>query len=120
MVCLVMFFALVAVAAGCSKVDQALESDARGYLCGACTNRFSTPENVFADQCPRCKSGDLLEVLGYVCRHDQHVTLGPRSKGAIECGQCGRPVSSIKLPTAAELQAWGANRQSKSEVSSSP
>jgi len=113
----VVLLACLAIGCGDRAVRRALESDARGYLCGACTNRFQTPQAVIADVCPRCQSNDLLEVLGYTCSRDGHVTLGPRLKGAILCEQCGQPVSTIKLPTQAELTAWGAQPQKAADVS---
>lgn len=115
--------ALAAVAglllAGCgrSDVDRALESDARGYLCGQCTHRFRTEPDVFADACPHCGALDLLEVVGHVCPKDGATTLAPRGKFAVPCRQCGGATSGLRLPSAQDLEAWGARSQSRTDVS---
>jgi hypothetical protein len=105
--------------AGCgqSGIDAALEADARGYLCSACTNRFRTDASVFADRCPRCGTLELLEVVGYVCPADGTMILGPRGKSGVTCFKCGRSTEGIRLPSSGDLDAWGAPRQSRDDVS---
>jgi DNA-directed RNA polymerase subunit RPC12/RpoP len=113
--------ALCVVTSGCGNaVDDALESDARGYLCESCTNRFQTDANVFADVCPRCGSVELLEVVGYVCPADNEATLAPRGKFVPPCRVCGQRTAGLRLPTAKDLEAWGAARQSRAEVARKP
>jgi DNA-directed RNA polymerase subunit RPC12/RpoP len=102
---------------GPGEIDRALESDARGYLCSQCTNRFRTDASVFADACPRCGAIELLEVVGHVCPGDGTTTLAPRGKFAVPCRQCGGATAGLRLPTAQDLETWGANPQSRAEVS---
>src|ERR1044071_7637844 len=99
--------------AGCGKspVDQALVSDARGYLCARCKLRFYTDYSVIADVCPQCKSSDIREVAAFVCSTDRHATLAPRGRGAVLCEKCGKPASSLSLPRETELKAWNAVRK---------
>src|SRR6059036_1091369 len=54
---------------GCKqrRIDQALESDANGYLCQVCKAKFYTDRAVFANVCPSCKSTQLAQVVGFVC-----------------------------------------------------
>lgn len=87
-------------------MENALQSDARGYWCEACTHRFATAADVFADRCPHCQSLQLVEVVGFVCPADQHATLGPRGKFAVPCEQCGGRTAGLQLPTAADLKTW--------------
>lgn len=108
---------LALVGCGRSAVDAALEPEARGYLCSACTNRFRTDAEVFADACPRCGSVELLEVVGLVCPKDGTATLAPRGRFAVPCRQCGGPTSGLRLPTAADLDAWGAPLRTRADVS---
>jgi len=102
---------------GRSAVDRSLESDARGYFCSACKTKFYTEYSVIADVCPQCKSYDILEVIGFVCSADNHVTLAARGNGAPPCEKCGKPSSTAGVPRESQLKAWNAARKSKAEVS---
>lgn len=105
--------------AGCGKseVNQALDSDANGYLCQACKTKFYTERELFADFCPNCQNGDIRQVVGFVCSHDGHVTLAPRGPGFRACEKCGKSTSALSIPREKELQTWGAARKGAAEVS---
>jgi len=109
--------ALIALC-GCGdkQITQALESDANGYLCLACNTKFYTDRKVFPDFCPQCKNPRVTEVLGFVCGTDHHTTLGPRGRNSISCQKCGAATTGLSIPGAKELQAWGAARKEKKEV----
>lgn len=111
-------FAVALLVAACGERGMdALEADARGYLCDTCTNRFRTDASVFADRCPRCGSLELLEVVGYVCPTDDLTILGPRGKSGVICFKCGNGTKGIRLPSAGDLEAWGASYHSRAAVS---
>jgi DNA-directed RNA polymerase subunit RPC12/RpoP len=103
---------------GCHK-DAAIEagdSDANGYLCTKCGEKICTDRKVFAEQCPKCKSVEITEVVAFVCNKDNHMTLLPRRREAAVCEQCNSRITAIKLPREQELRAWGAIKRSKAEV----
>jgi hypothetical protein len=105
--------------AGCGNraVDQALDSDANGYLCLQCKTKFYTDRDLFADVCPECKSGNIQQVVGFVCPADQHVTIATRGPGFHACEQCGKATSGLSIPRESDLKAWGAPKKTKAEVS---
>lgn len=109
---------LVAVFAGCGKnqVDQALDSDANGYVCLKCQAKFYTERTVFPTRCPDCRKPNIEQVLGYVCEADKQVTLGPRGRGALACGKCGKATMALSLPRKSDLKAWGAAKKTEAEV----
>jgi hypothetical protein len=103
---------------GCSKEEnrgELLDSDANGFLCRQCNLKFYTARSIYADICPACKSTDIVQVIGFFCDKDQHVTLTPKAKSAT-CEKCSNPVGQVRLPTAAQLTAWGAVKKSSSDV----
>lgn len=104
--------------AGCAKSasEQAFDSDANGYVCAKCGERFYTERSVAAEFCPKCKAGEIEEVMAFVCPEDQQVILAPRSLQAAPCSVCGKLVKEVKLPQASELKAWGASGQEKDSV----
>jgi DNA-directed RNA polymerase subunit RPC12/RpoP len=108
--------------AGCGRnpAREATESDANGYLCAQCQTRFRTDARVFAEFCPGCKSTDLLPVVGYVCGQDQTVVLVAKGAGGAVCTRCNRVLTSVKLPQAKELEAWGATRKERKDVCAAP
>lgn len=110
---------LPALLSGCGKseINQALDSDANGYLCQACKAKFYTERELFADFCPTCKNGDIRQTVGFVCSNDGHMTLAPRGPGFLACEQCGKSTSALRIPREKELQAWGAAKKSAAEVS---
>lgn len=107
---------LAVICAGCGKSDEAaIESNANGYICSACSTKFYTSRDVFAEQCPQCKSADLKAVVAFVCPKG-HSTLIARGPQSAACGQCGEKAVAQKVPHAAELQAWGATQKNKADV----
>ena len=113
---------LLLLAAGCTKnqTGEAFESNANGYACLKCNERFYTDRSVAAEVCPKCKSPELAEVMGFVCTEDGAVTLVPRGLDLVPCTKCGKPVRELKLPQESELKAWGASRQEKAMVMLKP
>ncbi len=109
---------VLSLLAGCGQraIDQALDSDANGYLCGVCKTKFYTDRAVFANYCPKCKQPKIQFVLGYVCAADKHVTLGARGRGSLSCEQCGRQTTSLSIPREKDFKAWGAPKQTAAEV----
>lgn len=106
-----------ALLAGCKKsvAEDASDSDANGYQCVACSVKLYTDRsNFIGPQCPKCQKDMLMEVVGYHCEKDQHLTIRPRvgdRLGSPVCDQCKAPVSSMRLPREKELKAWGAAKQ---------
>ena len=103
---------------GCRKdvASAASDSDANGYLCLECGAKLYTSRAVFlAQKCPKCQRDSLIEVVGYACPKDQHVTIRGRSndrRGAVVCEQCQGPLSGMRLPREKDLKAWGATKAS--------
>ncbi|MBP9901985.1 MAG: hypothetical protein V9H26_10060 [Verrucomicrobiota bacterium] len=104
--------------AGCSKsgVDQALDSDANGYVCLACKARFYTDRKIFPTRCPDCKKPDIEEALGFVCQADQCVMIGPRGQRSAKCEKCGNFTTALSIPREADLKSWGAVKKTEAEV----
>lgn len=113
-----LFVCLAAILAGCGRqsADQALESDANGYLCRGCHTKFYVDREVFADFCPGCKSPGIDQVVGFVCATDAHTSVGPRGRGSVRCEKCGQATGGLSIPKAADLQAWGAMRKERKDV----
>ena len=113
-------FALLVFGSGCKKnsIEQALESDANGYLCRGCNARFYTDRAVFANSCPNCKSMDLVQVIGFVCPADGYVTVAPRGVGSLHCGKCGQTTSGLSIPREVDFKNWGAAKKTRAEVGS--
>lgn len=107
-----------ALTPGCgrSKVEEALDSDANGYQCLNCREKFYTERDLFANVCPGCKQANIQPVVGFVCAADGHVTLAVRGRGFLPCAKCGQPTSRLSIPRESDLQAWGAARRSSQEV----
>jgi hypothetical protein len=110
--------ALTLMAAACRK-DVALEamnSDANGYLCLKCGVKLYTGRSVFiGPQCPQCHQESLMDVLGYGCEEDRHLTIRPRrgDNRPIACEKCQRPlVNGMRSPREKDLKAWGATKVS--------
>src|SRR3954468_3612140 len=115
-----LFFTLAVAFAllGCSKKEnrgELLNSDANGFLCRKCNLKFYTSRSIYADICPACKSSDVVQVIGFFCDKDQYLTLSPKAKSA-PCEKCSNPTGQVRLPTAAQLSAWGAVKKSSSDV----
>ena len=100
---------------GCKKdaAAAASESDANGYLCLKCGVKLFTDASVFiGPRCPKCSEDTLMDVVGYKCPKDQHLTMRPRRGdrgGALVCEKCQGPLGNgMYQPHAKELKAWGA------------
>lgn len=109
---------MVCLGCGCGKsqVDQALDSDANGFLCLDCKAKFYTDREVFANHCPACRKANIEMVVGFNCPADKHVTHAPRGKGFVACEQCGKVTSALSIPREAELKTWGAEHRTSAEV----
>jgi len=103
---------------GCTKqkVDAALDSDANGYICSKCSEKFYTSRDVFANVCPKCKDADIQQVVGYYCEKDKQATLGPRGRGARRCEKCGNATTGMIVPKESDFKAWGAAKKTAAEV----
>ena len=102
---------------GCNREEAAiLESDANGYVCTECGAKFLTESDVYADQCAKCDSPAIEQVVGYVCPVDKTVTLVPQKAKGAPCSKCGKYTSAKKLPTREELASWGATPAEKEAV----
>jgi hypothetical protein len=112
--------ALAGWVSGCGKgpEEAALDSDANGYLCLGCQSKFYTDRRVFANHCPACQKPQIEMVVGFVCPVDHYVTYGPRGRGSLKCGQCGKFTSGLSIPREPELKTWGAAHKTAAEVGS--
>ena len=103
---------------GCHRdvAQKASDSDANGYLCQKCEAKLYTHRAVFiGPQCPKCQQESLVEVVGYVCLKDKHVTIRARTNdrlGTPLCDQCKGSVDGMCLPREKDLKAWGATKVS--------
>jgi hypothetical protein len=114
--CLLAMVGLFLTGCGKSAVDEALDSDANGYVCLACKAMFYTDRTVFATRCPECKKPDIEQAIGYVCAADQRVTIGPRGRRSVACKTCGAATTSMSIPREADFKEWGATHKSESDV----
>ncbi len=109
---------LALVLTGCKKdvATDAINSDANGYLCLTCGVKLYTARSVFiGPQCPKCQKETLMDVIGYYCEKDQHLTIRPRrgDNQPIVCDVCRQPlVNAMRAPREKELKAWGATKTS--------
>jgi DNA-directed RNA polymerase subunit RPC12/RpoP len=108
----------VAFLCGCGnkEVEKALDSDANGSQCAKCGEKFYTDREVFASACPKCKSPELLQVVGYYCEKDKHMMLGPRGRGSYRCEKCGNPTTGRMVPKESDFKAWGAAKRPPADV----
>ena len=114
---LAFLLAALTLAAGCGKPQKApVAGGVTGYICPTCKTKFYVEEGVVADLCPRCKGTAVQPIVGYVCATDGHVTLNIRRSRLLPCEQCGVQTTSVRRPTAAELEAFGAAKKSKAEI----
>ena len=118
-VALALSLGVLALMATACKKDVALDamkSDANGYLCLKCGVKLYTDRSVFiGPQCPKCRQESLMDMVGYACEKDQHLTLRPRRGDSqpIVCEQCQRPlVNAMRSPREKDLKAWGATKVS--------
>ena len=102
--------------AGCKKdvAVEASDSDANGYVCLDCNAKLYTDRSVFiGPKCPKCQKDHLMEVVGYWCEKDQHLTIRSRvgdRLGSPVCDKCKSPVSAMRLPREKDLKEWGASK----------
>lgn len=103
---------------GCSRDagQEAIDSDANGYLCRKCEHRFLVEAKIFAERCPSCRAAEISPVVGFVCSRDQAVTLVGRGPGSVPCGKCGEVVTSTRLPRSTDLKQWGAKVAAPNDV----
>src|SRR5947207_551354 len=108
--------ALLAGLTACKKdvANDAIETDANGYLCLKCGAKLYTERAVFiGPKCPKCKQDTLMQVVGYYCEKDQHLTIrasqGDR-QGPV-CERCQAPlINAMRAPREKDLRAWGATK----------
>ena len=98
---------------GKSRVDQALDSDANGYVCLACNARFYTDRNVFPTRCPDCRKSNIEQAIGFVCTVDQQTTVGPRGRRSVACKKCGAATTGQNIPRESDFRAWGATHKTE-------
>ncbi|SRR5258706_5697892 len=107
---------LLAGVTACQKnvSTEAIETDANGYLCLKCGAKLYTERSVFlGPKCPQCKEDKLMQVVGYYCEKDKHLTIrasqGDR-QGSV-CERCQAPlVNAMRAPREKDLKAWGATK----------
>ena len=109
---------LLALISGCGKnsVDNALNSDANGFVCSKCSAKFYLSSDIFPAHCPQCKAPDVVMVMGYVCSKDNHTTIAPRNKRGGACEKCGTVTTVLSLPRETDLKIWGATKKTGADV----
>jgi transcription initiation factor IIE alpha subunit len=115
----VVCLAAVLLAATACKKDtslEAMETDANGYVCLKCGVKLYTDRAVFiGPKCPKCQEDSLMDVVGYYCEKDHHLTIRARRgdpQGAV-CEQCQQALASaMRSPREKDLKAWGATKTS--------
>ena len=102
---------------GCSKDPRmaSIETDAHGYHCQKCGAKFYTGRKVFLEsKCPKCQQDALVDVIGYMCLKDNHLTIRPRvpsPEGAAICEVCRMYLKDATVsPREKDLLAWGATK----------
>jgi DNA-directed RNA polymerase subunit RPC12/RpoP len=116
---LIACLAAVLLGATACKKDAALDAmqtDANGYVCLKCGVKLYTDRSVFiGPNCPKCHEDSLMDVVGYYCAKDQHLTIRARRgdrQGAV-CEQCQQPLANaMRSPREKDLKAWGATKTS--------
>jgi hypothetical protein len=111
---------LAALVAGCKKdpAAQFITTDANGYFCLKCGAKFYTSRKVFLEsKCPKCQEYALEDVVGYLCKKDNHVTIRPRLRGPegeSTCEICGVHLdTALVMPRETNLVIWGAIKTGK-------
>lgn len=106
--------AVAFVACACKRnvAMDAMNSDANGYVCLKCGVKLYTERSAFiGPQCPKCQEETLMDVVGYYCEKDRHLTIRPKrgDRQPALCDQCQAPLpNAMRSPRANELKAWGA------------
>ena len=103
------------LAAGCSQdtSQAAIETDAHGYSCQQCGAKLYTGAREFLEsKCPKCQQETLIDVTGYWCEKDKHLTIRPNIRGTgntAVCEKCGMTLKNAMVsPKEKDLVAWGA------------
>ena len=111
-------FVMLLGATACKKdvALEAMDTDANGYVCLKCGVKLYTDRSVFiGPKCPKCQEDSLMDVVGYYCEKDQHLTIRPRRgdrQGAV-CDKCQQPLANaMRSPREKDLNAWGATKTS--------
>jgi hypothetical protein len=114
----VCLFVILFGATACKKdaALQAMDTDANGYVCLKCGVKLYTDRSVFiGPKCPKCQEESLMDVVGYYCEKDRHLTIRARRgdpHGEI-CEQCQQPLANaMRSPREKDLKAWGATKTS--------
>jgi DNA-directed RNA polymerase subunit RPC12/RpoP len=103
---------------GCKKdvAHEASDSDANGYICLGCGAKlYSERTDFLGPRCPNCKQDKLVEVVGFRCPKDEHLTMQPRSgarQEAAVCEVCKAHLGGMSLPREHDLKTWGAQKLS--------
>jgi DNA-directed RNA polymerase subunit RPC12/RpoP len=112
-----LWLAALFIGTSACKKDLALEavdSDANGYLCLKCGAKLYTDRAVFiGPRCPKCNEDTLLEVVGYYCEKDKHLTIRARrgDPHGPFCEQCQAPmINAMRSPREKDLKKWGATK----------
>jgi len=103
---------LLLTACGRDPARQASESDANGYLCLRCGLKlYCARDTYLGPQCPGCQQDSLMNVVGYRCERDHHLTIRASrgdARGAV-CELCQATLqNAMVLPRERDLKAWGA------------
>lgn len=111
-----LLLAVLLALSGCQKPERRSGlGEVTGYVCATCQARFYVEQTVTPEVCPQCKATSLQPLVGYVCAADNHLTLNTRRSKPLPCEHCGAQTSSVRAPTAAELEASGAVKKSKAD-----
>ena len=92
-----------------------METDAHGYSCLKCNAKLYTGAREFLEsKCPKCQENALVDVVGYWCEKDKHLTIRPKiagPEGASVCEKCNQPLKNAMVsPREKNLLAWGASQ----------
>jgi hypothetical protein len=112
---LVVVLTLAVLVVSCKKdaAVEAITTDANGYLCLKCGAKYYTSRAVFMEsKCPKCQEYGIEDVVGYLCKKDNHLTIRPRlggPEGKSTCEKCGAYLeSAMVMPRETNLLVWGA------------
>jgi DNA-directed RNA polymerase subunit RPC12/RpoP len=93
---------------------EAVDSDANGYLCLKCGAKLYTERSVFiGPRCPKCNEDTLIEVVGYYCEKDHHLTIRARrgDPHGPFCERCqSTMINAMRSPREKDLKEWGATK----------
>jgi DNA-directed RNA polymerase subunit RPC12/RpoP len=107
------------IGCGGEASNSVLDSGVNGYHCLNCKGKFYAETKAYVVHCPSCKQTNIEQVIGYQCGSDQQVTIGSSKRSSIPCKQCGAVIAGRLMPSAAQLEEWGATRKTAAEVGGS-